>query len=376
MKQLLLLSTFLFLALQGSAQISVTATTLPVLGDTLIMATDNLPSNINIGSVGGSQIWDFSGLQAPYNISTAFKRPSKGAYYNQFPSADLISTLPGNKEIYYNKTNRQLQVLGMYGPDPLNIGIDLISRFEPPIVERRGPIKYNKSFNAESNLVAEFSADDIPGQWLDSLPISPDSLRIRIDFDRIEKADAYGDMIIPGGNTYEVLRVKRTDIQQGRLYAKLPFVDWVDITNLLPNNDKLRLRKEVSYHFLSNESKEPIAVVYTSGNRRVTRVDYKVPRKALSKSTFLDMRSPAVFVFPNPAIEDVRFEFNNLLPGFYELKIYNILGVPVWEERYWIPGNRTEKVSLSNLTKGTYLYSLIDGTGNTISTKRLMIVRP
>lgn len=83
-----------------------------------------------------------------------------------------------------------------------------------------------------------------------------------------------------------------------------------------------------------------------------------------------------MYAFPNPAIVNVRFEFTNLIPGNYKVSIFNILGAEVWKNYYYISGQRIEKVDISNLRKGTYLYSLQDDRGKTIATKRLVVVRP
>ena len=92
--------------------------------------------------------------------------------------------------------------------------------------------------------------------------------------------------------------------------------------------------------------------------------------------TSSDNQLPGIYAYPNPSIVNVRFEFSNLNPDNYKLKIFNILGIEVWSEEYYINGNRTTKVNVGNLKKGTYLYSLVDSKGKTISTKRLVVIKP
>ena len=41
-----------------------------------------------------------------------------------------------------------------------------------------------------------------------------------------------------------------------------------------------------------------------------------------------------------------------------------------------INNDTTINLNVSDLRKGTYLYSIIDARGNTLVTKRVMIVRP
>jgi hypothetical protein len=56
--------------------------------------------------------------------------------------------------------------------------------------------------------------------------------------------------------------------------------------------------------------------------------------------------------------------------------IYNLVGSEVWHRDYFISGPLTERVNISQLKKGTYLYALQDAGGRTIITRRLIVVRP
>ena len=58
------------------------------------------------------------------------------------------------------------------------------------------------------------------------------------------------------------------------------------------------------------------------------------------------------------------------------MKIFNIVGKVVWKENYALSGNKSIKLQLEEFKKGTYLYSLLDSKGNTIGTKRLVVLKP
>jgi hypothetical protein len=66
----------------------------------------------------------------------------------------------------------------------------------------------------------------------------------------------------------------------------------------------------------------------------------------------------------------------NLPSGIYKVKILNILGVELWSKSYDVQGDFMAQVDISKLRKGTYLYSLVSESGKTISTKRLIVMRP
>lgn len=92
-----------------------------------------------------------------------------------------------------------------------------------------------------------------------------------------------------------------------------------------------------------------------------------------------NLRAPgaaSIQAFPNPAIEWVRFDARNVPTGNYTLSIFNIIGKAVWKQNYKISGAFSVRVELDKFKKGTYLYSLMDGKGTIIGTKRLVIIKP
>lgn len=374
MKHILLLASLLS-AVQIFAQITITNVNFPQAGDTLRIAIDNLPSNISITPGGADLRWDFTSLQSPFTQQIAVRPASEGEQSFEFSNATLFTPLVASGEAYYRSTSSAYQIVGLYGEDPFNFGIRVPVHFNPPIVERRSPMRYGDNKQTSSAFAFAFSSDDLPDAILDQLPITPDSMRIRIASERRDIVDAWGKLTIPG-DIYNVLREKRTEIKEARLDAKLGFLGWQDITNLIPNSDLIGKDTTITYYFFSNEAKEPIAVVrMDKQEQKALRVEYKA-NDLVTDIQNVQALKPSVYAFPNPAIVNVRFEFSNLNPGNYKLTIYNILGTEVWNERYYINGQRIEKVDISFLRKGTYLYSLQDERGKTITTKRLVVVRP
>lgn len=362
-----------------AAQITIPITTLPRVGDTLRTAVDNLPTNISLGGAGANQRWDFIRLQSPFTRQTIIKPAAEGEHAADFSLASMVIQLSGNEEAYYRSTGttfqNTIQLVGLVGKDPLNFGIETLTRFTPPMVERRAPLRYKDSNRISTNFVLPFAADDLPPEVLQQLPITPDSLRMRMTIERRDVVDAWGKLLIPG-DIYNVLREKRTEIRQARVEAKVGGMIWQDITGLIPNTDLAGKDTTVYYYFYNNEVKEPIAIVTLDKNgKRVARIEYKANDETTDVQNVKSLK-PGVYAFPNPAIVNVRFEFSNLPPDNYKLTIYNILGAAVWSQRYFINGQRIEKVDVSSLRKGTYLYSLQNDDGKTITTKRLVVLRP
>ncbi|MEL6925341.1 MAG: hypothetical protein AAFO94_14940, partial [Bacteroidota bacterium] len=229
MKQFLL---FLFFSLSANAmwsQITVTNSTFPQPGDTLRTAIDGDPGDIVVGDAGADLQWDFTSLRIPFVQQTIFLDAALGNNFDTFPGATMFSEIlisDSLAETYYRADENSLQLLGYVGGDPTGFGLDLVVQLDPPTVERVAPLTYGDFNASESAVNLPIASDDIPQALLDSfpLPFTPDSLRIRINTETVGVVDAWGELTIPGGEngeTYEVLREKRTEIREIRLDIKL-----------------------------------------------------------------------------------------------------------------------------------------------------------
>lgn len=374
MKNILLFLALCCTIVQLSAQITVDNETFPQIGDTLFTNIDNLPTDIQISSPGPNQQWDFRSLAAPFTTAMTLNAADSGLNSPVFPTADAVIELQPGVEAYYKITSSAVEYMGYVGEDPIGLGIEATMKFAPKYIERRSPMNYGDNNQMEANLSLPFASEDLPSSFLNSFPITPDSIRIRIAIKRTDDIDAWGTIHIPGG-IYDVLREKRTEIREVRVDAKVPIFSWQDVTPLL-SLPTLAPDTTVAYHYFSNEAKEPIAIIRTRNNgQNITNIQYKAENVSTAVQSTEAVR-PGIYAHPNPAISDVRFEFANLKAGQYHLKIYNILGVEIWKKSYRINGYFTDKVNVGQFRKGTYLYSLEDDTGKALMTKRLMVVRP
>jgi len=371
---------FLFCTISLTAQITLTSASFTDIGDTLRTATDGAPQGIVISAPGGDQVWNMSGLQGVTN-ETVVRPATEGTNSDQFPSADLLFPVGANMDggdNYANITSQLYELVGYVGPDPANLGINVVVPFSPPIVQRRSPMNFFDVNTTTSNILLAFPTDSLPSEITNDLPITPDSIRINFASSRTDLVDAWGTLTIPGG-TYEVLREKRTDVRETRLEAKVgfgPFASWVDVTEFIPN-DLLGAETIVSYVFISETEKENIAEITVMDDEEQTPsfVTYK-SNDVVTNVSYVNTGYSDIFAYPNPAIDKVRINFVNLSSGNYTFRIFNILGKEVMKQQYRISGNRTVGINIDTLQKGTYLYNLTDGRGKVIRTKRLMVIRP
>lgn len=370
MNRFLLLGGLFLLAGWCHAQITLTSAILPKAGDTLMFAKDNMPEGLQIGGAGGPYSWDFSMLQAPFATNLSYGKAGK-----RFAGADLQQRSSIQTTDYYRLQDNKLELVATKGADPLKMGLALDLRYDPPLIEQRPLVRYGDRFQSISTAKTTFSTEAIPKRWLDSLDLTPDSLRIRSSITRIEVVDAYGTLDIPGGR-YEVLRLKRTDIIESTLEAKFAIGSWLDITKIMPHVEQLRRQEKVSYEFWNNKVKGPIALAEIDPKSEAVRsIRYKSLDPTSNRQS-VPSHQPSMALYPNPAILDVRIDFANLRPGNYRVQILNILGVSVYEQEIWIEGDRTLKIDLNPLLKGSYLCSLSNSKDETLFTRRLIILRP
>ena len=377
MKQMLL-AVLSALSLSLPAQITVTSVTFPAVGDTLHYARTFNPGNIDfLTPPGGNQLWDFSNLSAEETYEIAYSPANEGQSSGSFPVAET-AVIGTTGESYYNITPSKFELLGYAGADPANLGVQVLAKFSPPLVERRSPMNFFEFNQQTADLSLPFSIEDLPDSLLGNIPGIQfvDSIRVRVNYQRLEAVDGWGTLKIPGGQ-YPVLREKRTEYTTTSLDVH-SFLGWIPVptgaggglTNFLGTDTT------VVYRFLSNTEKEEIAVVTANSDLNgAESVRYK--NIGTTPVTFINAPGSAnIQAYPNPATEWVRFDCSNLPPDDYTLKIFSIIGKEIWKNNYTMSGNKSIRLELNDFKKGTYFYSLEDRKGNIIGTKRLVIVKP
>ncbi len=379
----MLLAIFSAFYIGAVAQTTITPASFPKAGDTLRLATDNNPAaSVDPATPpGGSQTWDFSALKPVQTSEIIYRPAAEGAKAAQYPGADLV-LISAAGETYYNvvvngNTGRW-ENLGFTGTQA-TLNLAITSKNLPPLVERRAPLPFFDIYQQTSKFVVPFAGSDLPPALLSQIPIKPDSLRFTLNTQRLEVIDGWGTCKIPGGS-YSVMRMKRTDYTTPSIDVKVPFVGWIPISGSggVGGNLGAFLQADttITYRFYSNNAKEEIAVATMSNSlSEVENVRFKNNRVVAAE----EAESPGaanIQAYPNPAVEKVRFECTNLPKGEYTLKIYNIIGKVIWRQNYNLSGNYSIPLNLDKFSKGTYLYSLVDGKGHTVGTKRLVILKP
>ncbi len=386
---LALLSTFWFTAV---AQITITNAYFPSVGDTLRYAAQANPSPTAplVTPPGGNQQWDYSALKANQTSQTVYLSAASGNNAATFAGADLLVRAGLGNESYYNVTNTQFEFMGFVGGAAVPFVPNAIGRYTPALIERRAPLSYGDTHGQTSNLTIPFSVKDLPPFFDSILASIPganliDSVRIRVRVQNADTVDAWGELKIPNAKEYlPVLRQKRVtktrNVVEARIGSPLPL--WIDITAFLGNTPFGGFSGAdsfVVYRFLSNTHKEELLTITTNFTGDSIRT-VRFKNLSLSVSVLPDLAdapgTASVRALPNPAVDKVRFECNNLPADEYTIKLFNIVGQVVWKETFQASGKRIIPLDLDNFNKGTYLYSLSNRKGEIIGTKRLIVLKP
>lgn len=366
---------FIFLSVSLSGQTKMRNVPLPTDGDAILYYVDYAPASIDPGKAGNAQRWNFMTLLSPFIRRSTYLNSQSSELQSVFKESGLYRKIDEDTEAFYIQEDGDLLLAGYAGMDPFGIGVRSIYKYDAPLVEQRQNLQYGDGSNTKTSLSTTFTLNDLPLRIRQLLPVTPDSIRLIMTSQRIDEVDAWGTMLMPGG-FFDVLREKRSEARNLRIETKIGSLPWQDITNTLPENDIFGSHVFLSYYFYSSEFNEPIVQVFMKAdNKGVDKVIYRANIIEQGIQDVGAIRS-GVYVFPNPAIVNARFEFTNLPSDRYRLSIKNVLSEEIWAQEYYIRGHDLQKVDVSFLAKGTYLYSLTNSKGKILSTKRLVIIRP
>jgi len=330
----------LFSGFELGAQQEISNLTLPEVGDTLRTAFDAMPPDFDLGTPGADKSWDMSGLQG-LSMETIILDASSGVNSASFPTANQRVEVTASQEVYYNKQENLVELIGFAGDDPFGFGLQSVLAYEPARVERSLPLLYEDQNSSTSRLQITIPASALPQEVLDQLPTPAiDSVKLTVDIDREDLVDAWGEVELPA-KTFGALRERRYEITNSSLEVKLGNLPWSDVTDLVLNSyPELAPDTSLNYYFWG-DVKEPLAIVDVNplDESDIISVTYKTDLTTVD-IPYIKRNKVDLIAYPNPAIEEVRFDFRNLNTGNYTLKIFNILGQEVMSNDYKIQGNQ------------------------------------
>jgi hypothetical protein len=304
----LILSTLFIYSHFLIGQITITSSTFPVAGDKLryVQAANSNAAIALFTPPGSNQNWDLSALTTATTFETNYRPATEGANAAAFPSATMV-VKKGTDEFYYRSSGTKFELLGQASSTVGGVTLKALYINQPPIIERHAPLSFFDIYAQSSGNLLSWAFNEIPNGAL-NLPVTPDSIRLRINKNIVEVVDATGTLTLPGAlpqSQFPVLRLKKTTYHEQRIDAKIPPLGWLDVTDNVVSGGTtwaslFGVDTTVTHHYFNNIAKEEIAVLtFNSAQNQVISVVYKntasaLPIELLSfKGKNIDIRNPA-----------------------------------------------------------------------------------
>lgn len=363
------------------AQISVTNAIFPKVGDTLTVRPVLNFDGVDFTDAGADLFWNFEDISTGTKTSTFYLDPSEGADAADFPDAELMANTNGFGEIYYDVFNNRIDEIGRGGQDFGFGDLDIPLRFEKNPIFRRSPIDFGDVYDSESIASISISTDILPPELVAQVGVFADSIRVDLDINNSSSVDAWGTMSVPGG-VYQVLREKVNTTQVTKLFFKglLTQGAWLEASStiLAALGDLAEFFGEqntVTYNFYSNTEKELIGS-FTQDNTGSFVSGSVIGSQNIVSTKQLTYTENEINAYPNPSLGPITFDVGAFGNGEYRLTIFNIVGKQIHNDSFTVSGNNGYTTNLSNLRKGTYIYTIHNDKGDKLATKRFIILKP
>jgi len=249
-------------------------------------------TTFNIGSAGGGNNWDFSGLQSSSNFILQCVDPATSPYANEFPGANLgtysQTTYSGQDATIWG----YLSVDGVFGTMGSAILVNnlITLKNNPTAIDAQLPMTFNTSWS--ETYIRTFS---INGTQISQTTVSINNI-----------VDAYGTMTLPGGVSFEALRLRESTTENS-------------VTS-------------VTYSFLSKNGAHVTADATSSNPPTSGVIDISGYSWNLAFTTDVEQISslPSDYSlsqnYPNPFNPSTKLEYSIPEQSLVQLIIYDVLG--------------------------------------------------
>jgi uncharacterized ubiquitin-like protein YukD len=391
MKKIIYAALCMSIIVSANAQISLTDSYFPVVGDVLVTANAN-QRTIDLSKTpakGTNVTWDYSYLrqaQTGVGNDSVRYRAVDTSVSNYYATANMMVVVNDTQRIAINKTASSFDVLGYRGVfiNTLPISIGRIKfPFVPVQQERRAPLSFGTAASTNTTSWGFYLAQPssvLPASILASIyasfPFTIDSIRVTYKSTRRDTIDGWGTLKIPGGS-YAVLREKRVSYNSTFLEAKVNIFGatlWQDVTSQASAIGVTPIDTSTSFYFWSNAAKEPV-MIYSMrrGVDSAQTIAYKYLPLTSVKNT--EGVAGSFDSYPNPAKDAVFFDLKNWKSDTYTLSINDIVGKRYHTETLKVSGQQTVRVPLNGFVDGTYITTVTDKDGNVLVSKRLVVTR-
>lgn len=327
--QLLILSCTAF------AQITITSSDISnvfTVGNSATIHSADITS-FNIGSAGGGNNWDFTGLQSTETFNMLSVNPATTPHIGEFPGAN-ISTYSQSEyggypaEVWsYMNLNGNFTNLGQAITSDSLSGVLITQKYNPASIEIQTPMTFNSTW----------SQSYVSTQYYNGLPLNTSNISSTVI------VDAYGTMTMPGGGSFQALRIRETTTVSGST--------------------------SVTYSFLAKNGANVTVSAYdpnppNSGTIDADWYDWNTPFTTdVEQISGLPQNFNLSQNYPNPFNPSTKIEYSIPQESFVQLKIYDILGneIATVVNQEQNAGTYRADFNAQNLASGLYIAKLQAG---------------
>ncbi|MBK8699492.1 MAG: T9SS type A sorting domain-containing protein [Saprospiraceae bacterium] len=373
-KKLTLIISFIFCnGFMANAQLTQS---LPQVGDAFYRCAHLEKIEKFMAEPTSPQFWDFGFLKTYYSVNEEFKPAKAGRHADDFPRATLVWAKSNNEEEYLYVKDGGLYSMGRVLEVPYRKSRKEVFLYSPArrlmVTNRRKGSTYENDYN----LTIIIDREDIASVF-NFVPTGFDSMLIELSY--AENATVINEGFISYDNNSIPVQQHEVSIRQGiksrikksgqawQVYERLN-------SNALPQElaTLLKFQRYQRVDFISANYKG-VLLSYEILNNNINRIDYQ-SREPGPYALQLDYTENGITAHPNPSFGQVIFDLFNYPYDEYKLEVYNLVGKRIYSRNFSVKDGRLLLADLSQLKRGTYLYSIFDSQGRKLTTKRVSLI--
>lgn len=340
------------------AQITVLSTDMPIVGDNILRTRDSVASNVNIGSGGANQVYNFSNVTSSYHTTstTHVVSPSSTPDASSFSTSTQAFTVDNTNYAYATNSSSTYTGKGFAGNFA---GQRLVVVYNPDYTQYTFPVTYNTHYTDNFSWQATVTGSSV------NAPLYS-NIRDYHTSTVKDSIDGWGTVTTPVG-TYNCLRIHRIEYKRDSIEGQNIFPPtWSHISTTLATS--------VSYIYLTKETKLPVVEVsYDTAHNPI--VIYTNIQATPTDVPFAENINEGLNIYPNPASDNINITvYQPNRDGKLFMKLYNTVGAVVYEKELKADQNINENISLTNFSQGIYYLELRGSNQEFFARKKVVML--